>query len=107
MSSRHHTMIDPRIEDLLERAGDSKFRLVTLGAKRARHINSYFGQLGEGLGSTIPPQVTSTARKPLSIAYEEIRADKILPVAPEDMPQEPEVDEAEAAADADGEDAES
>jgi len=36
--------------------------------------------------------VTSTARKPLSIAYEEIRADKILAVAPEDMPQEPEVD---------------
>jgi DNA-directed RNA polymerase subunit omega len=92
MSSRHHTMIDPRIEDLLERAGDSKFRLVTLGAKRARQINSYFGQLGEGLGSSIPPQVTSTARKPLSIAYEEIRADKILPVAPEDMPQEPEAD---------------
>ena len=101
MSSRHHTMIDPRIEDLLERAGDSKFRLVTLGAKRARQINSYFGQLGEGLGSQIPPQVTSTARKPLSIAYEEIRADKILPVAPEDMPQEDEVDEAEAT-DADG-----
>ena len=92
MSSRHHTMIDPRIEDLLERAGDSKSRLVTLGAKRARQINSYFGQLGEGLGSSIPPQVTSTARKPLSIAYEEIRADKILAVAPEDMPQEPEVD---------------
>ncbi len=77
MSSRHHTMIDPRIEDLLERAGDSKFRLVTLGAKRARQINSYFGQLGEGLGSSIPPQVTSTARKPLSIAFEEIAADKI------------------------------
>ena len=50
--SRHDTMIDPRIEDLLERAGDSKFRLVTLGAKRARQINSYFGQLGEGLGSS-------------------------------------------------------
>ena len=107
MSSRHQTMIEPRIEDLLERAGDSKFRLVTLGAKRARQINSYFGQLGEGLGSSIPPQVTSTARKPLSIAYEEIRADKILPVNPEDMPQEPEVDEdAEAVAADAGDDAE-
>lgn len=98
MSSRHQTMIDPRIEDLLERAGDSKFRLVTLGSKRARQINAYFGQLGEGLGSQVPPQVTSTARKPLSIAYEEIRADKILPVEPEDLPEEPEVDEAELAA---------
>ena len=95
MSSRHHTMIDPRIEDLLERAGDSKFRLVTLGAKRARQINSYFGQLGEGLGSSIPPQVTSTARKPLSIAFEEVAAHKIVPVDP------PEEDEStEAGADA-------
>jgi DNA-directed RNA polymerase subunit omega len=90
MSSRHQTMIDPRIEDLLERADDSKFRLVTLGAKRARQINSYFGQLGEGLGASIPPQVTSTARKPLSIAYEEIRADKIVAVEPEDLPEESE-----------------
>ena len=78
MSSRHDTMIDPRIEELLGRAGDSKFRLVTLGAKRARQINSYFGQLGEGLGASIPPQVTSVAaRKPLSIGFEEIAADKI------------------------------
>jgi DNA-directed RNA polymerase subunit omega len=54
--------------------------LVTLSAKRARQINSYFGHLGEGLGSSIPPQVTSTARKPLSIAFEEIAADKIVGV---------------------------
>jgi DNA-directed RNA polymerase subunit omega len=101
MSSRHHTMIDPRIEELLDRAGESKFRLVTLGAKRARQINSYFGQLGEGLGASIPPQVTSTARKPLSIAYEEIRADKIVPVEIEDLPEEPE----EAADGDDGDDA--
>ena len=53
-------------------------RLVTLGATRARQINSYFGQLGEGLGAVVPPQVTSVARKPLSIAFEEIAADKIV-----------------------------
>ena len=53
---------------------------MTLGARRARQINAYFGQLGEGLGSSIPPQVTSTARKPLSIAFEEIAAEKIVPV---------------------------
>jgi DNA-directed RNA polymerase subunit omega len=76
MAWRHDTMMTPPIEELLERAG-SKFSLVTLGAKRARQINSYFGQLGEGLGAIIPPQVTSVARKPLSIAFEEIAAAKI------------------------------
>ncbi|MGI9601410.1 MAG: DNA-directed RNA polymerase subunit omega [Acidimicrobiales bacterium] len=76
MSADHDTMIDPPVEELLERAG-SKFRLVTLSSKRARQINAYFGQVGEGIGATVPPQVTSTARKPLSIAFEEIDADKI------------------------------
>ena len=42
MSSRHETMIDPPVEELLNRA-ESKFRLVTLGSKRARQINAYFG----------------------------------------------------------------
>ena len=97
MSSRHETMIDPPIEELLDRAG-SKFRLVTLGAKRARQINAYFGQLGEGLGSSIPPQVTSVARKPLSIAFEEIAADKIEAVDID--PEEIAAAEAAAAADA-------
>src|SRR5436305_8457767 len=81
-AGRHDTMMNPAIEGLLE-AADSKFRLVTLGAKRARQINSYFGQLGEGLGAIIPPQVTSVARKPLSIAFEEVAAGKIIAVAPE------------------------
>lgn len=70
------SMIQPQVETLLG-ATDSKFGLVTLGAKRARQINAYFGQLGEGLGSSIPPQVTSAARKPLTIAFEEIAAAKI------------------------------
>ena len=77
MSGRHDTMMNPRIEDLLERA-DSKFRLVMLGSTRARQINAYFNAVGSGgLGSQIPPQVPSVARKPLSIAFEEIAADKI------------------------------
>ena len=41
---------------------------MTLAARRARQINSYFNQLGDGLGAIVPPQVTSVARKPLSIA---------------------------------------
>jgi DNA-directed RNA polymerase subunit omega len=85
MAQRHDSMINPPIEELLERTS-SKFRLVTLSARRARQINSYFGQLGEGMGASIPPQVTSTARKPLSIAFEEIAADKIVAVDPEPEP---------------------
>ena len=82
MASRHDTMMNPPIEELLERAG-SKFTLVTLGSKRARQINSYYNQLSEGLGSAVPPQVPSSARKPLSIAFEEIVADKIIGVWPD------------------------
>ena len=74
---------------------DSKFGLVTLAARRARDINAYFGQLGDGLGSSIPPQVTSVARKPLSIAFEEIAADKIVPI---ELPDEPVEGDADAAA---------
>jgi len=77
MSTRSFdTMMNPQIEELLDRV-DSKFSLVTLAARRARQINSYFNQLGDGLGHLVPPQVSSVARKPLSIAFEEIAADKI------------------------------
>ena len=81
MAEPRSTMIDPPIEDLLDKV-DSKFTLVTLSAKRARQINAYFNQLGEGLGAVVPPQVTSLARKPLSIAMEEIAASKVRAGAP-------------------------
>ena len=87
MAQSHETMMNPPIEGLLGRV-DSKFSLVTLAARRARNINSYFNQLGEGLGHMVPPQVSSTARKPLSIAFEEISSDKIVLT---DAPEEPEV----------------
>lgn len=72
-------MMSPRIEELMNRT-HSKFALVTLSARRAREINSYFNQLGEGLGTMVPPQVSSVSRKPLSISFEEIAADKIKSV---------------------------
>ena len=75
--------MNPPIESLLARV-DSKFTLVTLAAKRGRQINSYFSQLGEGLGTIVPPQVTSVSRKPLSIALEEIAAEKIVYERPDD-----------------------
>ena len=77
MPERRPTMMDPPVESLLDRV-DSKFTLVTLAARRGRQVNSYFNQLGEGLGAIVPPQVTSVSRKPLSIALEEISANKIV-----------------------------
>ena len=82
MSDRHPTMMEPPVEDLLDQV-DSKFTLVSLAAMRGRQINSYFNQLGEGLGTIVPPQVTSVSRKPLSISLEEIAAGKITYTRPE------------------------
>jgi DNA-directed RNA polymerase subunit omega len=93
MASRQDTMMNPSIEQLLDRSG-SKFSLVTLSAMRARQINAYFNQLGEGLGSIVPPQVTSVARKPLSIAFEEIAGDKIVMVQPSEAAEAAEGDAA-------------
>ena len=84
---RHDSMVNPPIEGLLE-AADSKFRLDTVSAKRSRQINSYFGQLGDGLGASIPPQITSTSRKPLSIAFEELSIGKIEAVEPPEEAEE-------------------
>jgi DNA-directed RNA polymerase subunit omega len=82
MAEPRNTMIEPPIELLLDQV-DSKFTLVTLSSKRGRQINSYFNQLGEGLGAIVPPQVASIARKPLSIALEEIAAGKVQGAFPE------------------------
>ena len=78
------TMMDPPIEELLDRV-DSKFTLVIVAAKRGRQINSYFNQLGEGLGALVPPQVTSVSLKPLSISLEEIAAGKITYERPDEV----------------------
>ena len=76
-------MIDPKIDDLLAHV-DSKYTLVILAAKRAREINSYYNQLGEGRAEFIPPLVeTGLKNKPLSIALEEIAEGKINAEQPE------------------------
>jgi DNA-directed RNA polymerase subunit omega len=97
MPERRASLMEPRMEHLLDQVG-SKFTLVTLAAKRAREINDYYNQLGEGLGKIVPPQVTSVSRKPLTISMEEIEAGKIqaVPLPPE----EPEGEAASAEADA-------
>ncbi len=73
-------MTEPPIGTLVEEVG-SRFALVVLAARRAREINAYFNQLGEGLGGYVPPQVHSMSRKPLSISLEEIADGKVV-IAP-------------------------
>jgi DNA-directed RNA polymerase subunit omega len=76
---------NPPIDDLLTRV-DSKYRLVLFAAKRARQINAYYSQLGEGLLENVGPLVDiGVQEKPLSIALREIAADVLecTPVDPE------------------------
>jgi DNA-directed RNA polymerase subunit omega len=64
----------PSIDDLLEKT-DSKYSLVIYASKRARQINAYYSQLGEGLLEYVGPLVeTHVQEKPLSIALREIDA---------------------------------
>ena len=76
MATKRMTLMDPPVEELLDKV-DSKFTLVTLGAKRAREINSYYQGLGDVLGRVVPPQVTSVSGKTLSIAFEEVAQSKV------------------------------
>src|SRR6266536_1423587 len=75
---RPPNVIEPKIDQLLESV-DSRYTLVILAAKRAREINSYYSQLGEGRGEFIPPLVeTGDLRsKPLAIALQEIADGKV------------------------------
>ena len=86
MDSKKISLMDPAMETMLENAG-SKFTLVTLASKRAREINDYYNQLGEGLGRIVPPQITSTSRKPLSIALEEVFNGDIIAMPLEETEQ--------------------
>ena len=62
----------PSIDALLEKT-DSKYSLVIYASKRARQINAYYSQLGEGLLEYVGPLVeTQVQEKPLSIALREI-----------------------------------
>src|ERR1700686_5266002 len=71
------TLVDPPIETLLNKVGDSKFTLVAVSAIRAREINEYYNGLGSGHGALIPPQVTSLSNKSLSLALEELYEGKL------------------------------
>ena len=78
-------MIEPKIDELLEsEAVDSRYTLVILAAKRAREINSYYSQLGEGRGEFVPPLIEGgLGSKPLAIALQEISEGKVTFERPE------------------------
>ena len=68
-------IINPPIDELLDAAG-SKYSLVIYAAKRARQINAYYSQLGEGLLEYVGPLVPAHVQeKPLSVALREANED--------------------------------
>jgi DNA-directed RNA polymerase subunit omega len=75
-------MIHPRIDELLDTDNggvDSRYALVIVSAKRARQINNYHHQLGEGMGfeEAPPPLVESRSKNYLTMSLEEIAQGKI------------------------------
>ena len=93
MTSQPEGITYPSIDDLLDKT-DSKYSLVSYAAKRARQINAYYSQLGEGLLEYVGPLVeTYVQEKPLSIALREIDAGLLTA-----EPFDPALAEAEAAA---------
>ena len=72
-------MIYPRLDSLLVRTKDSRYALVIIAAKRARQINNYHHQLGEGIGfeEAPPPLIESRSKNYLTMAMEEIAGGKI------------------------------
>jgi DNA-directed RNA polymerase subunit omega len=74
---RQANVISPRIDRLLENV-DSNYASVVVAAKRARQINSYYHNLGEGTFDEFPPPMIETGSKNyLTIALEEVAAGKI------------------------------
>ncbi len=71
-------MIHPRIDELLANV-DSRYALVIIAAKRARQINNYHHQLGEGIGfeDAPPPLVESRSKNYLTMSLEEIAEGKL------------------------------
>lgn len=70
-------MVKPRVDKLMERT-DSHYAAVIVAAKRARQLNSYYRALGEGsYEEHTPPMVEVGSDHYLTIALEELAADKI------------------------------
>ena len=69
-------MIHPKLDQLLD-AVDSRYALVIVAAKRARQINNYYHQLGEGTFEVPPPLIESRSKNHLTMSLEEVAEGKI------------------------------
>jgi DNA-directed RNA polymerase subunit omega len=71
-------VIHPRVDELLDNV-DSRYALVIVAAKRARQINNYHHQLGEGIGfdDAPPPLIESRSKNYLTMALEEVSGSKL------------------------------
>jgi DNA-directed RNA polymerase subunit omega len=70
-------LIRPRIDTLMEHV-DTRYALVIVAAKRARQINNYHHQLGEGtFDDFAPPLVESRSKNYLTMSLEEIAEGKL------------------------------
>ena len=92
MAVTNDSMMTPQLEVLLGKV-DSKFSLVTLAASRARELQQYYAKMGSVSSKVVPPQVASL-RKPLSMGFEEIAADKIVRVSADEMAERRAAEEA-------------
>ena len=71
-------MIYPRIDQLLDNVKE-RYALVIVAAKRARQINNYHHQLGEGtFDEFAPPLIESRSKNYLTMSLEEIAEGKIV-----------------------------
>ncbi len=71
-------MISPRIDQLLDEV-DSNYAAVIVAARRARQINSYYHNLGEGgaFDEFPPPMVDTGSKNYLTIALQEVAQGKL------------------------------
>jgi DNA-directed RNA polymerase subunit omega len=70
-------MIYPKLDDL-HQVVHSKYALVIIAARRARQLNTYHHQLGEGpVEDVAPPMVVSRSKNYLTMSLEEIAQDRI------------------------------
>ncbi len=63
----------------------SRYGLVQVAAKRARQINDYYHHLGEGSYENFPPPlIESRSKNYITLALEEISANKLQVEFPEE-----------------------
>ena len=68
------SLIEPKIDELLDQTNNDRFLLCTVASKRARDINDMMrGQRDRAVAQSLAVQVARAAdKKPLSLAFGEV-----------------------------------